>query len=173
LHEWNRHEPFAQLPQLFQNNSGRRFQDVSAGCGEFFQEPRVGRGVAVADFDRDGAADVAITHLNGLLSLLHNETPQRGGWLAVDMIGTRSNRDAVGAVVAIQVGQRTLRRCRQAGGSYLSCDESRLLVGIGDASQVDRITVHWPGSVSECWDNLPINATYRLREGTGREIAAE
>jgi enediyne biosynthesis protein E4 len=173
LHEWSRNEPFEQLPQVFRNDAGRRFHDVSAWSGPFFTEPRVGRSAALADYDRDGAVDVAVSHLNGPLVLLHNRTPDRGGWLAVDLIGTRSNRDGVGAVVTVQLGPRTLVRSRQAGTSYLACDEERMLIGIGTAEQVQRVTVRWPAGRVESWDELPINTVCRFIEGTGTCLIRE
>ncbi len=172
LHELNRNEPFAQSPQIFQNEGGRRFREVSTGSGRFFSEPRVGRGVAVADYDRDGDADVAVNHLNGPAALLRNDTPDGGGWLQFELIGTRSNRDGVGAVITIDLGQQAMVRCRQASTSYFSCDEGRLLVGVGNAEQLKRVSIRWPSGREECWEDVPINTYCRFVEGAGSEIAS-
>lgn len=172
LHEFNRNEPFAQAPQIFQNAGGTRFHEVSAGSGGFFTEPRVGRGVAVADYDRDGDADVAVNHLNGPAALLRNDTPDVGGWLQIELIGTQSNREGIGAVITIDLGQQALVRCRQASTSYFSCDEGRLLVGVGNAERLKRVSIRWPSGREECWEDVQVNTYRRFVEGAGSEIVS-
>jgi hypothetical protein len=167
LAEIGRDEPFAQLPLLFHNERGVRFREVSDGAGPFFREPQVGRGAAVADFDRDGAADVAVLHLNGPLALLHNETFPAGGWLQIELLGRHSNRDGVGATVRVDLGARVVVQARQAGVGYCSCGEERLLFGLGGAPRV-QVAVRWPSGREERWDDVPANTFYRLGEGTGR-----
>lgn len=169
LPEIGRDEPFAQLPLLFHNERGLRFREVSAGTGGYFAEPHVGRGAAAADFDRDGDADVAVLHLNGPAALLRNDTAPAGAWLQLELVGTKSNRSGVGAVVTIDLGRQSLVRTRQAGSGYCSCGEERLLIGVGDASRVPRVTVRWPGGLQESWTDLAVNAFYRLAEGAGQE----
>lgn len=169
LHEIGRDEPFAQLPLLFHNERGLRFSEVSAGSGGYFTEPHVGRGAAAADFDRDGDADVAVNHLNGPAALLRNEAEPAGGWLQIELIGTRSNRSGVGAVLTIDLGQQRLVRTRQAGTGYCSCGEERLLIGVGDAALVKRVSIRWPSGRRESWGDLPVNALLQLVEGTGQE----
>jgi hypothetical protein len=169
LHEFDRNEPFAQAPQVFENERGTRFREVSTGSGRFFTEPRVARGLAVADYDRDGDVDAAISHLNGPTALLRNDTPNSGGWLQMELTGIQSNRDGVGAVIRIEVGQQVLVRCRQAGTSYLSCDEGRLFVGAGDAGQTEQVSIRWPSGREECWKDVPINTCRRFVEGSGKQ----
>lgn len=169
LHEIGRDEPFAQLPLLFHNERGLRFSEVSAGSGGYFTQPHVGRGAAAADFDRDGDADVAVNHLNGPAALLRNDTEPAGGWLQIELIGTRSNRSGVGAVLTIDLGQQRLVRARQAGTGYCSCGEERLLVGVGDAALVKRVSIRWPSGRQESWGDLPVKAFRQLVEGTGQE----
>jgi hypothetical protein len=168
LHEIGRDEPFAQRPLLFHNGQGTRFRDVSAGSGGYFAEPHVGRGAAAADFDRDGDADVAVNHLNGPAALLRNDTAPAGGWLQLELIGTTSNRDGVGAVLTIDLGRQRLVRTRQAGVGYCSCGEERLLIGVGDASRVERVSVRWPSGRQESWEDVPVNAFVQLVEGAGQ-----
>ena len=160
-------EPFAQLAQLFVNDRGRRFRDESDRAGAHFRQPRVGRGSATADFDRDGRSDIAVLHLNDRPALLKNKS-QAGNWLSLNLVGMKSNRDGVGAIVTVRLRERELVRLKHAGASYLSCDEERLLVGIGDAPNADRLTVRWPSGLKEHWDDLLANHVYHLIEGTGK-----
>ncbi len=169
LNEIGRDEPFAQRPLLFHNERGLQFREVSAGAGGYFTTPHVGRGAAAADFDRDGDADVAVLHLNGPAALLRNDTTPAGGWLQLELVGTKSNRSGVGAVVTVDLGRQSLVRTRQAGSGYCSCGEERLLIGVGDAARVPRVTVRWPGGLQESWTDLPVNTFHRLAEGAGRE----
>lgn len=173
LHEIGRDEPFAQLPLLFHNQGGRRFREVSAGSGPYFTQPHIGRGVAAADFDRDGDVDVAVNHLNGAAALLRNDTPPAGGWLQLELIGTRSNRSGVAAVLTIALGPQRLVRTRQAASGYCSCGEERLSIGVGDAARIDQVSVRWPSGRQESWADLPVNAFRQLVEGTGQAIARE
>jgi hypothetical protein len=152
---------------LFRNDRGRRFQDLSPRAGKYFLKPVVARGSAVADYDRDGRSDLAVQHLHGPAALLQGTGTGGGHWLALELIGTQSNRDGVGAVVSVTVGDRILVRLRQAGCSYLSCDEARLLIGLGPERRANRVTVRWPGGRRESWDSLAAGTFVRLREGTG------
>lgn len=169
LQEIGRDEPFAQLPLLFHNERGARFRDVTAGSGDYFAQTHVGRGVAAADYDRDGDVDVAVNHLNGPLALLCNDTAPAGHWLQVELIGTKSNRSGVGAVVTVDLGQRSLVRVRQAGSSYCSCNEERLTIGLGDAARVPRLSVRWPSGLRESWRDISANTFLQLKEGTGKQ----
>jgi hypothetical protein len=168
LSEFGRDEPFAQLPLLFHNERGQRFGEVSAGSGGYFTQPHVGRGAAAADYDRDGDADVAVNQLNGPAALLRNETTPVGGWLQIELIGIRSNRSGVGAVLTVDLGQHLLVRTQQAGSGYLSCGEQRLTIGVGEAARVKRVSIRWPSGRQESWADLPVNAFLRLVEGTGQ-----
>ncbi len=167
LHEVRLGEPFAQLPLLFHNNQGVRFQDVSAAAGDYFRTPRVARGAAVADFDGDHDLDVAINNLNGPGALLKNTLKNQQHWLQIELIGVSSNRSGVGAVLHLDLGDRSIVRCVQAGTGYLSCDDTTLLIGLGSAAGVRRLTVVWPGGRREVWDSLSVNRLWRLREGGG------
>jgi hypothetical protein len=162
-------EPFAQLPLFFRNEAGRHFRDDSRHSGEYFRTPWVGRGSAVADYDRDGLADLAVQHLNDRPALNRNVTRGAGQSLPLELIGTRSNRSGVGATIRIHVRGRELVRVRQAGTSYLSCDEERMLIGLGPADRADRVTVRWPGGKTETWRDLPAGRLARLVEGTGED----
>lgn len=168
LDEIGRNGSFAQLSQIFYNDHGRRFQDVSDVCGPYFLEPRVARGTAIADYDRDGDSDMAVSHLNSDAVLLQNQTAECGRWLRVELIGIESNRDGIGATIQIDLGDRVLVRSIQAGGSYLSCDDRPVLIGLGSLDKVRELTVIWPGGRRESWRDLDANTLCLLRERDGR-----
>jgi hypothetical protein len=171
LWEVRRDEPFAQLPLLFHNDRGSRFQNVSNGAGDYFRTPRVARSTAVADFDGDHDLDVAVNCLNGPSVLLQNELDDHVHWLQVELIGVESNRSGIGAELRLEVGNRTIVRCLQAGSGYLSCDDTTLLIGLGPFAEVRRLTVAWPNGRKEAWNSLPADRLWRLLEGRGERVA--
>ena len=162
-----RNEPFAQLPQLFRNQSGRRFSDVSITSGDYFKRRLVGRASCVADFDRDGRLDLAVQHLNGSATLLRNKTASVGRVVQIELVGTRSSRDGNNAVVIVKAGGRQITRASIGSSSYLSSSESRLTIGIGENNVADSVEVRWPGGVKESWSSVPTANVRRLVEGTG------
>lgn len=165
-------ETLAQLPQILHNRDGRRFADVSSQAGEFFRTPTVARGSAAADFDSDGLVDLAILCMNDRAGLLRNVSEPASAWLAVELVGIVSNRDAVGATVYLKANGRTWRRDRLASASYLSCDGPRLQFGIGTARSIDSLVVRWPGGRCEEFGGGPVNRSVRLLEGSGRIVPA-
>ncbi len=164
-------ETFSQLSQLFFNRDGRRFDDASQAAGAFFKRPTVARGSAVADFDDDGREDLAVVRLNGPAALLRNTSQTPGHWLAIELHGTESNRDAIGASVIVRAGRKAWRRDRMASSSYLSCDAPRLHFGLGDQTAVDSIEVRWPNGNVESFPPPATGYTTTLVEGTGRSTA--
>jgi enediyne biosynthesis protein E4 len=164
-------EPYAQLPQVLHNRAGRRFVDVSTQAGGFFQKPSVLRGTAAADVDGDGRVDVAVLRLNERAALLRNATAGAGQWLAVELLGTESNRDGIGATVVVRCGTMAVRRDRMSTASYLSCDSPVLHFGLGSGKTVDSITVRWPSGRHEQFPASPMGTRVRLVEGQGTPIS--
>lgn len=159
-------EPFAQRPQLFQNQGGRRFKEILESAGPYFQRDVVGRSCAVADYDRDGWQDLAIGHLNSSLVLLHNEA--RGTQmksLRIQLVGVRCNRNAIGAVVEVRIGETHLTRLRIGSSGYLSCDEGCLTIGVGTSGTLIDVTVRWPGGESQTFRSLETGRRHVLIEG--------
>ncbi|MBI1347176.1 hypothetical protein GC163_12910 [bacterium] len=165
--ELDRREPFAQQPQVFHNQRGVRFEEISSDAGAYFQQNLVGRATALADYDHDGRIDVAIQHLNGPVALLKNETDEVGHSLTLRLIGVESNREALGARVEIVAGDRKIVRVVLGSSSYLACDERPLLIGIGDAEQADAVTVRWPTGRVETLGPLVHDRAHLLIEGRG------
>lgn len=165
--ELDRREPFAQLPQVFLNQRGARFQEVSAEAGPYFQRATVGRSSGLADFNRDGRLDIAVLHLNGPAALLQNLDEAAGRSLTLRLVGTASNRDAIGARVEVRIGDRTIVRSCQGSQGYLATDDRRIPVGLGDAMQADTVSIRWPSGTRESWKLLRTGQTHNLIEGRG------
>ena len=160
---------FRQKAQFYRNDGRGRFRDASRAAGPYFRIPHVGRGVAAGDFDDDGRMDLAVANSGEPTALLRNlsETPNR--WVRLDLRGTRSNRDAVGARVTLRLADgRRIVRHRKGGGSYLSAADPRLLVGIGPADRVEEVEVRWPAGQVERFGPVDANRGHRLVEGSGR-----
>ncbi len=159
--------PFVQPDQLFRN-TGNGFEDVTAAAGLDRGGPLAGRGAAFGDVDNDGDIDVLISNNAGPLRLLLNRGAAAGNWARFLLRGTRSARDATGARVDITLpGGRRLHRRVRTGGSYCSASDGRVHVGIGDATAIERVTVHWVAGAIETWEDVKINEQRTLVEGRG------
>jgi hypothetical protein len=148
---------------LFRNNGSETFSEVGWVNGADRVED--GRGLAVFDFDRDGSLDILLRNYRMPAGLLAN----RGGthhWVGFELVGTRSNRDAVGARVRLRTGDRWQTRVVQAGSGYLSASSRRLHFGLGDAGQVDEIEVHWPSGGRSELRNIAVDRLHSIVEGS-------
>src|SRR5262249_2741510 len=144
-----------------------RFRDISDKAGGYFRRPRVGRGLAWADYDNDGRPDLAFTHVHGSPALLHNDTRTANGWIGLELVGDgkRSNRNAIGARVEVVTPAGTQVRFVNGGGSYLSASDRRVLVGLGSADRATRVTVRWPSGREQAFADLTGRAYWGLTEG--------
>ena len=158
---------YAQPPQLFLNNGKGMFRDVAPEAGEAFAQPKVGRGLAVGDFDRDGDLDVLITSNNGPAYLYRNDQTTGNRSIRFRLIGHKSNRDAIGATVQIEAGGVTQSRLVRGGSSYLSQSELPVTFGLGKLDQVDRVVIEWPSGHSEEFKKLSAGKTYECSESAG------
>jgi tetratricopeptide (TPR) repeat protein len=157
--------PYAMRAQLFLGDGNGRLIDVSDRAGPPWHVLRLGRGLAVGDIDNDGRTDVVIVSENAPLALLHNQSASQNHSLTLALEGTASNRDAVGARVAVTASGQTQVAARFGGGSYLSASDHRLHFGLGPARVVDRIEVTWPSGHHDRYSYLAADAGYRLHEG--------
>lgn len=141
--------PLGQPRQLFRNSGNGRFVEIVEQAGPSFKELEVGRGAAFGDIDNDGDTDVLVTNNNGPVRLLLNQLGNRNHWLGLRVV-TKNGRDALGAQVEIVIKDRVLRRRVRTDGGYLSANDPRVLVGLGNVTQVEAVRVRWPdGSASE------------------------
>ena len=155
------------IPQehsLFRNLGGGKFQDVSEQAGPFFQEKSVGRGACFADFDGDGRMDAFLVNLGAAGQLLRNTTPAAGHWLMVRLIGTKSNRDGIGAKVEVVAGGKKQMAERVAGSGYLSQDDWRLHFGLGASARADTVTVVWPSGTRQSLKDVPADQVLAVTE---------
>ena len=129
---------------LFRNSNGGRFDDVSASGGDGLVTPHSSRGAAFGDIDNDGDTDVLVMNMNEPPSLLRNESPKTNAWIDVLLEGRASNRAAMGATVIVTVAGRKQARAVLSQSSYYSHDDRRLHFGLGAATRVDEIEIHWP-----------------------------
>jgi hypothetical protein len=158
---------YAQPPHLFLNLGKGKFQDVAATQGGDFLAPRVGRGLAFGDFDRDGDVDILLTTNNGPAYLFRNDIQSLNKSLRLYLQGTKSNRDAIGAVVRIFHGGLSQMRVVRSGSSYLSQSERALTFGVGKADQVDRVTVEWPSGASQEFTKIATKNAHQITENKG------
>jgi len=154
-------------PLLLLHNTGKSFEDVSAQSGPLFATPMSARGLALGDFDNDGAVDVLITVNNGSPLLLRNIAGGRNHWLGIHLIGKKCNRDAVGARVTYQAGDWKRSRLKVSGGSYLSSHDPRIVLGLGKREKLDWVEVKWPlpGGGTQRFTDVPINRYITIVEG--------
>ena len=157
---------FRQRAQFYHNGGNGKFVDLSSQAGPYFRETHVGRGVGWADFDNDGNMDLAVGNSGEAPSLLHNQSKTPHHWVRLELRGTKSNRDAVGAKVTLRLaGGRQLVRHRKGGGSYLSASDPRLLVGLGEATRVESVEVRWPSGLKQRLGPLDADRGYLVVEG--------
>jgi len=157
-------------PLLLFHNDGKALRNVSAESGPVFAKPFAARGLALGDFDNDGAVDVLISANNGAPVLLKNEIGTRNHWLGLALVGTTANRDAVGAVVSYKSGDLQRKFLKVAGGSYLSYHDPRVVLGMGQHTALDWLEIKWPrpSTAVERFTDLPIDRYITIVEGKGK-----
>ena len=158
---------YAQPPQLFLNRGKGMFHDVAAEVGGSFDQPKVGRGLAYADFDRDGDLDLLITTNNGPAYLYRNDLLGGNRSIRFRLVGTKSNRDAIGARVRIFTGSLIQSRLVKGGSSYLSQSELPVTFGLEKRGRIDRAVIDWPSGRMEEYKNLAAGRCYECTEGKG------
>ena len=157
---------YAQPPQLFLNSKGK-FREVGAEVGGGFTQPKVGRGLALGDFDRDGDLDLLMTTNNGPAFLFRNDQTAGNRSIRFRLVGTKSNRDAIGAVVKVFAGGMMQSRVVHSGSSYLSQSEMPVTFGLGKQDQVERVVIDWPSGRSEEFKGLKAGQAYEVVEASG------
>jgi enediyne biosynthesis protein E4 len=163
---------YAQPPHLFLNAGAGKFRDVAAEVGGGFEKSKVGRGLAFGDFDRDGDVDILMTTNNGPAYLFRNDQSAGNHGIRFRLIGTKSNRDAIGATVRIFYNSQMQSRIVHGGSSYLSQSELPVTFGLGKQDKIERVVIDWPSGKSEEFKSLAAGHAYDITESQGIKPAA-
>ena len=157
-------------PPLLFRNTGSGLKNISAESGPVFTKPMASRGLALGDFDNDGALDVLISNNNEPPLLLRNNVGAQNHWLGINLVGKKANPDAIGARISYQAGDLKRSRMKVGGGSYLSYHDPRMVLGIGKRAKFDWVEVKWPlpGGKTERLSDLPIDRYITIVEGEGK-----
>jgi len=166
--------PIRQPPLVLENLSGTRFRNVAPNAGGYTSTPHMGRGLAVSDLDGDGDQDLLLAHLNEPVAVLENTSERAGTWLSLLLIGTQSNRSAIGAIVSVTLpdGREFVRQVT-GGGSYASSNDPTLVFGIESDVETVSVTIRWPSGVKQQLTGVRPKQVHRLVEsapyGTGSQ----
>jgi hypothetical protein len=144
-----------QYPALAVNDGEGRFADARSGAGPYFSSRRSGRGAAFGDYDNDGDLDIVVNHVDhqATAALLRNDSHTQGHWLGLGLVGGRPGT-AHGAFVEVTSGGRSRVRVHQPAAGYLSGNDPRIHVGLGETETIDSVTVHWPSGRIQRWLDL-------------------
>jgi hypothetical protein len=155
-------------PRILYHNLGNgKFKDISETSGPGINTPAPGRGLAIADLWNDGRLEAVINNIDAPAQLLVNRAKNANHWLEIKLVGTRSNRDGIGARVTVHAGQRTWVDEVRSGSSYDSSNDLRLHFGLGQHLNAERIDVRWPSGEQETFAGTDTDRIVTLREGSG------
>jgi hypothetical protein len=163
---------YKQPKVVYRNLQNGRFADVSRRLGPPVTTPKAARGAAFADFDNDGDVDVVVNNVHDAPDLYRLDRTQQHRWLTVKLVGTQSNRNAIGALVRLVTSSGEQRQEVRGGGSYYSQNDFRLHFSLARAGVVHRLIIRWPNGLEEEWNDLQIDRAHTLAEGSGRALPA-
>jgi len=155
------------IPQehtVFRGLGGGKFADVSRDAGAVMSVRTTARGACFADYDNDGKVDAFVVNLGGKGTLVHNVSTNTGHWIAIKLKGTKSNRDGIGARVEVYAADKRQTAERVAGSGYLSQDDGRLHFGLGAATAVDKVIVHWPSGREQTLEKQAVDGVLTVEE---------
>ncbi|MDA1051385.1 MAG: FG-GAP-like repeat-containing protein [Planctomycetota bacterium] len=155
----------AMQPQFFENDGAARFAELPAAqLGPYFREPYFGRAVTRLDWNRDGLDDLCVTHLGAPTALLVNTSQRRGRFVALQLYGVSSNRDAIGAVVDVTTGDRHWTVQQMAGDGFEASNQRQIVVGLGNCDRVERLSIRWPNGSVQVFYDLAVDQEWMLVE---------
>jgi hypothetical protein len=158
---------YKQRKVVYRNLRNGRFQDVTDGLGPPVTTAKAGRGAAFADLDNDGDLDIVVNNVHDTPDLFTLDSPADAHWLILKLVGTRSNRSAIGAKVRlVTAAGRQVQEVR-GGGSYYSQNDQRVHFGIGESTRIERLEIRWPNGLEEMWTDVGIDRIVTLKEGSG------
>jgi hypothetical protein len=158
-------DAYYQQTVLYRNKGNGRFEDISDVSGEAFKTSRPSRGLAVGDVDGDGQPEIVIVNMNSTPSLLHNDAGSSAHSINLELIGTKSNRSAIGAVATITAGGRKLTAPVLGGSSFYSQNSFTLHFGLGPSTSIDKLEVRWPAGQMQTWTKLGVDRNIKATEG--------
>jgi hypothetical protein len=161
---------YKQRKVVYRNLGNGRFEDVSMRLGEPVTTPAAGRGAAFADFDNDGDIDVIVNNMHAPPDFFRLDLRPGAHWTTIALVGTRSNRSAIGARVKLFAGDGVQVQEVRGGGSYYSQNDLRVHFGLGQTARIDRVEIRWPNGREEQWKEVAIDRIVTLEEGTGTEV---
>jgi len=167
IQRYHAESSYAETKLMFRNNGRGVFENVSDHLGPALLEPRVSRGAAIGDFDNDGDLDILVSNCGQPPQLLRNDGGNANHWLEILLIGTKSNRDGVGARVRLTAGDLTLYDQRKGGMSYQSAQDPRLHFGLGQRTKIDLVEIIWPSRMITKLNNLKCDQIIAVKEGEG------
>ena len=156
--------PYAMRPQLFVNQQGHFRELPGTTVGSYFEREHLGRGMSRSDFDRDGKEDLLISQLQEQAACVHNLTESPHHFVGLNLKGTTVSRDAIGATLTIRCGTRTITRQITAGDGYFASNDRWLIVGLGSATSVDELTIHWLNGERQTHTRLEADRFWRVIE---------
>jgi hypothetical protein len=157
-------QPYTMRPQVFLQREASFAEQPNDSLGDFFNKEYLSRSLGLWDFNRDGLVDSYITHLDHPLSVLRNQTKTNGTWIAIELIGTESERDAIGATIKIVAGDQSWIHQRLAGNGFECTNEGFVHLGLGGIQKIDSMEIVWPSGKTSQWENLQVNRRYRAIE---------
>jgi hypothetical protein len=155
---------------LFRNNGNGTYTEISKFAGPAFQASESGRGLAIGDLWNDGRQSAIISNMNAPVALLVNQAKNQNHWIAFKTIGTKSNRDGIGARITVRAGGRTFVNEVRSGSSYISNNDMRVHFGLGSISKIDSVEVRWPTGLTERFADLTPDKIHTLKEGGGTAV---
>jgi enediyne biosynthesis protein E4 len=158
---------YQEPPLLFRNLGAKKFENVSLKVGDQFAKPLVARGAIYGDFDHDGDLDVLLTSNSGPAHLFRNDGGNKNHWLSIRTVGTKSNRDGIGAVVRIESASGKQWNTVRSGSSYASQSDLALTFGVAQDPAVTSIQVEWPSGTKQKFANVPVNQSIVIDEAKG------
>jgi|ERR1700683_3269742 len=161
---------FKEAKVLYHNTGHGTFVDISPNAGTGITTAAASRGLAVGDLWNDGQQSVVVSNMNAPPSLLVNRIRSKNHWVELRTIGTKSNRDGIGAKISVKVGSRRLVDEVRSGSSYISNNDMRVHFGLGAATKIDWVQVRWPSGLTERFDRVQVDAIQALKEGAGVEV---
>ena len=158
---------------LYHNNGDGTFSDVSSAAGSGITAAASSRGLAVGDLWNDGRMSAVVSNMNAPPSLLANQVRNSNHWIAIRALGTKSNRDGIGARIRVKTGKRIQVDEVRSGSSYDSNSDMRVHFGLGASAKIDGVEVRWPSGIVERFVNLPVDRIHTVKEGSGEAVPAE